>query len=69
MKVTGKLFTASNRFSKRVKEAGGKQKMYEKKRTVAGKKDISNLLLAHRHNSIFNGIVNAFSFKGCLFSS
>ena len=32
MKVTGKLFTASNRFSKRVKEAGGKQKMYEKKK-------------------------------------
>lgn len=36
-----------------------------KKKNVAGK-DISNLLLAHRHNSIFNGIVNAFSFKGCL---
>lgn len=29
-------------------------------------KDNSNLLLAHRHNSIFNGIANAFSFKGCL---
>lgn len=36
-----------------------------RKKTVAGK-DILNLLLAHRHNSIFNGIVNAFSFKGCL---
>lgn len=34
-------------------------------KTVAGK-DIRNLLLAHRHNSIFNGIENAFSFKDCL---
>lgn len=64
MEVTGKLFTASNRLTKRMKEASCKWKMYEKK-NVAGK-DILNLLLAHRHNSIFNGIVNAFSFKGCL---
>lgn len=66
MKVTGKLFTASNRFNNRVKEASGKRKMYERKKKTVKGKDISNLLLAHRHNSIFNGIVNAFSFKGCL---
>lgn len=64
IKVTDGLFTASNRFTKRVKEASSKLKNALKK-TVAGK-DISKLLLAHRHNSIFNGIVNAFSFKGCL---
>lgn len=70
IKVTGKLFTASNTFTKRVKAANSKPEMSEerekrKKKMVAGK-DISNLVLAHRHNSIFNGIVNAFSFKGCL---
>lgn len=32
MKVTGNLFTASNRFTKRVKEAGGKPKMYEREK-------------------------------------
>lgn len=64
MKVMGILFTASNRLTERMKEASGKWKMYEKKMLQG--KIISNLLLAHRHNSIFNGIVNAFSFKGCL---
>lgn len=54
--------TASKRFSRRGKKAANDK---EKRKTFAVK-DITNLLLAHRHNSIFNGIVNAFSFKGCL---
>lgn len=64
IKVTDKLFTASNTFAE-IEGCEVQTRNIRRGGNVAAK-DISNLVLAHRHNSIFNGILNAFSFKGCL---